>query len=320
MPDYFIYFTLDPASIDVNIHPTKTEIKFENERSIWQILLAAIRETLSKSGALPSIDFDTEGAIEIPVYTENNRHSLKMPDIQVDATYNPFESTSSSVRSSSEFDWAKLYKSSENKREPIQLETNISPDEHSEESFSTCYQYKGKYIITSIKSGLVIVDQYRAHVRVLFDQYLSRIQGKRMVSQRMLFPEIVEFTTSEAIMLPPILEDLHNVGFDIANLGNNSYAINGIPAGIEKLDPTILVKNAVDQAIKTGCHAREKICEAIALSLAKTTAIPSGKNLSVDEMNVLIASLFSSASSTYTPEGKLILSVLSEDELAKRFK
>jgi DNA mismatch repair protein MutL len=322
MPDYFIYFTIDSASIDVNIHPAKTEIKFENEQSVWQILSAAIRESLAKSNAVPSIDFDTEGMIDIPVYTaENSRRPLKMPQVEIDPTYNPFRNTSSVPRERSEFDWSKLYKGFEEEREPVQLEAKISQEgEAPEELFNTCYQYKGRYIVTSLKSGLVIIEQRRAHIRILFDQYLSQIKGHKGISQRILFPEIVEFTSSEAVMLPSILEELYYVGFDLSNLGNNSYAINGVPAGSEKLNSAALVKEAVNYTIETGCHAHEEICEAIALSLAKATAIPVGKNLSADEMNSLIASLFSSPSSTYSPEGKLILSMLTDEELDKRFK
>ncbi|MDR1937408.1 MAG: DNA mismatch repair endonuclease MutL, partial [Tannerellaceae bacterium] len=134
MPDYFIYFTLDPASIDVNIHPAKTEIKFEDEQSVWQILLAAIREALAKSSSVPSIDFNTEGAIDIPVYTSgnNNSHALKMPGVQVDTAYNPFETTSSPPRKSSKFDWAKLYKGFEEERKP-QPDVEIPQNEMIEE-------------------------------------------------------------------------------------------------------------------------------------------------------------------------------------------
>jgi DNA mismatch repair protein MutL len=323
MPDYFIYFTLDPASIDVNIHPTKTEIKFENEQAVWHILLAAIRESLAKSNAIPSINFETEGAIEIPVYRPGNNQPLKAPEVQIDTTYNPFQAKDSSSfqpRKSTEFDWEKLYKKFEEERQPVQLETQMTTDEPVDQYMNNCYQYKGRYIITSLKSGLVVVDQRRAHIRVLFDRYLSQIQRQKGISQQMLFPEILEFTASEAQILPAILEDLYYVGFDISNLGNNTYAINGVPAGIEKLNPSLLVRNAVTYAIETGFQAREEICEAIALSLARATAILSGKSLSADEMNSLIASLFSSHSSTYTPDGKLILSVLTDEELEKRFR
>jgi DNA mismatch repair protein MutL len=320
--DYFIYFTLDPASIDVNIHPTKTEIKFENEQAVWQILLASIREALAKSSSVPSIEFDTEGAIDIPVYNSGaNTQPFKTPEIRLSATYNPFASDKSSSCVISEFDWEKLYKGFEAERQPVQLEVEMPREDEAQElSATACYQYKGRYIITSLKSGLVVVDQHRAHVRVLFDQYLGRIRQQKGVSQQMLFPEIVDFTSSEAVMLPSILEDIYFAGFDITDLGNNSYAINGVPAGIEKLNPALVIKNIVNRTIETGSHTREAIGEAIALSLARSIAIPKGQKLSVDEMNSLIASLFSSTSYSYTPDGKLILSVFSDDELDRRFK
>lgn len=325
MPNYFIYFTLDPASIDVNIHPTKTEIKFENEQSIWQILVAAIRESMAKSNAIPTIDFDTKDAIDIPVYNPSSESakSTYTPGVQVNTNYNPFHNTSSYKRE--EFDWAKLYQNFEEDRNSVQMEADkeAAPPQVQEtlfdESSGTCYQYKGRYIVTAIKSGLALIDQHRGHIRILYDQYVSNIRQRRGASQQLLFPEIVTFTAAEAAMLPSILDELRYIGFDLNNLGNNSYSINGIPAGVENLNPPALVKDAVNHAVETGMKVHEEMAEAIALSLAKAAAIQPNKKLSVEEMDHLIASLFSSSSSTYTPDGKRILSILSDDELDKRF-
>lgn len=334
MPNYFVYFTLDPSSIDVNIHPTKTEIKFENEQPIWQILMAATREALAKSSAIPTIDFDVEDAIDIPVYNpvkKSEPSTYKAPKVQVDSSYNPFDTTS---YKKTEFDWSKLYQGFENDRVAAQLESESfedapieelpaeasNPENLFTEVSNPCYQYKGRYIVTSLKSGLAIIDQHRAHVRILFDQYLSNIRQQQGVSQQVLFPEIVEFTAAEAAVLPSLLEDLRFVGFDLSNLGNDNYAINGLPAGIENLDPVNLVKDIVDRAIETGCEVHEKICEAIALSLAKAAAIRPGKSLSLEEMDHLIASLFSCPDSNLTPDGKTIISMLTDEELERRFK
>lgn len=334
MPNYFIYFTLDPSSIDVNIHPTKTEIKFENEQPIWQILMAATREALAKSSAIPTIDFDVEDAIDIPVYNpvkKSEPTTYKAPKVQVDSSYNPFDTTS---YKKPEFDWSKLYQGFENDRVAVQRESATFEDapieelpaeaSDSENLFTEvsnpCYQYKGRYIVTSLKSGLAIIDQHRAHVRILFDQYLSNIRQQQGVSQQVLFPEIVEFTAAEAAVLPSLLDDLRFVGFDLSNLGNDNYAINGLPAGIENLDPVNLVKDIVDRAIETGCEVHEKICDAIAFSLAKAAAIRPGKSLSSEEMDHLIASLFSCPDSNLTPDGKTIISMLTDEELEKRFK
>ncbi len=335
MPDYFIYFTLDPATIDVNIHPTKTESKFENEQPVWQILCAAVREAIAKSSSIPTIDFDVDGSIDIPVFNAPSS-TFKAPSVQVNSDYNPFKPDTSYQQPS--FDWSKLYKGFEEDRAAAFADESIeaiypenqelssglisdpAPDTLFPEVSSLCYQYKGRYIITSLKSGLLIIDQHRAHVRVLFDQYLTNIRNQQGVSQQLLFPEIVTFTPAEAILVPSLLEDLRYIGFDLSNLGNNSYAINGLPSGVENLDPVALVKDAVSRAIDTGCQVHEEICDALALSLAKAAAIRPGQSLSSEEMDNLIASLFSSSSSSYTPDGKVILSKLTDDELDKRFK
>ena len=338
-PNYFIYFTLDPATIDVNIHPTK--IKFENEQPIWQILMAATREALAKSSAIPTIDFDVEDAIDIPVYNPVKEAApYKAPRVQVNSGYNPFETSS---YKKPEFDWSKLYNDFEGDRNAIRQgaeltgsflasdlsEPTIEADEVVVQDTSgslfndvsnPCYQYKGKYIITSLKSGLALIDQHRAHVRILFDQYITNIRQQRGASQQVLFPEIVEFTAGEATVLPTLLEDMRFIGFDLTNLGNNSYAINGLPAGVENLDPVSLIRNMVDRVIDTGCEVHEEICDSLALSLAKAAAIRPGKILSGEEMDNLLASLFSCQESNLTPDGKTIISKLTDEELEKRFK
>ena len=340
-PNYFIYFTLDPATIDVNIHPTKTEIKFENEQPIWQILMAATREALAKSSAIPTIDFDVEDAIDIPVYNPVKEAApYKAPCVQVNSGYNPFETSS---YKKPEFDWSKLYNDFEGDRNAIRQgaeltgsflasdlsEPTIEADEVVVQDTSgslfndvsnPCYQYKGKYIITSLKSGLALIDQHRAHVRILFDQYITNIRQQRGASQQVLFPEIVEFTAGEATVLPTLLEDMRFIGFDLTNLGNNSYAINGLPAGVENLDPVSLIRNMVDRVIDTGCEVHEEICDSLALSLAKAAAIRPGKIRSGEEMDNLLASLFSCQESNLTPDGKTIISKLTDEELEKRFK
>ena len=343
-PNYFIYFTLDPSTIDVNIHPTKTEIKFENEQPIWQILMAATREALAKSSAIPTIDFDVEDAIDIPVYNPiKETDSFKAPTVQLDSGYNPFKSTatpssyspsSSSASSSSssrksEFDWSQLYQGFESDRdavrkdlemmgEVIDTEANAMPEPVQPSSggealfadtITPCYQYKGRYIITSLKSGLALIDQYRAHVRILFDQYLNNMRQQKGASQQVLFPEIIEFTAAEAAVLPALLEDMRFIGFELSNLGNNSYAVNGLPSGLENVDQVVLIKDIVNRAIETGCEVHEEICESIA-----------GKSLSADEMDHLIATLFSCPDSNLTPDGKTIISLLTDEELEKRFR
>jgi len=329
-PDYFIYMTLDPSMIDVNIHPTKTEVKFENEPSIWHILSSVVRETLGKSDAVPMIDFNTEGAIDIPVYRPVG--DQRPPEVRHNPAYNPFHAASqraSSRPAAAPQDWEKLYRGFENARDlpPDGLtppEAEATPDETARDLFqhlsNSCFQYKNQYIITPLKSGLVLIDQHRAHVRILYDQYLSNVKHQRNVSQKMLFPEIIELTASEAAMIAELSDGLQGLGFDLNPLGNNSYSISGLPAGVEECNPVELLRGLVCDAMETGVGLGDSLSESLALSLARTAAIRSGKALSVEEMESVVAALFASESNRITPDGKIILSVLTDEELAKRFK
>ena len=336
-PSYFVYLTLDPASIDVNIHPTKTEIKFENEQPIWQILMAATREALAKSSAIPTIDFDAEGGLSIPVYNPSKRNAsagggVSAPKLQVDVDYNPFESEPSAPKQ--EFDWTKLYEGFERDREAVgqacRQEQPVAPEEPPvrvpvqeslfAEASTANFQYKGRYVLTTMKSGLALIDQHRAHIRILYEQYGRSIRQKQGASQQLLFPEVVEFTPAEAALMPAIGDDLRFVGFDLNDLGGGSYAINGLPIGIEGIDIVQLLKDIVARCVDVGADAQELLCDAIALSLAKATAIPVGKSLTGEEMDHLIASLFSCQDSNLTPDGKTILTMLTDEELDKRFR
>ena len=340
---YFLYFEVRPANIDVNIHPTKTEIKFENEQAIWQILSAAIKESLGKFNAVPSIDFDTEGMPDIPAFENSPYSGLQMPKTTYNPEYNPFN-TSSSSPSYTRQDakgWDKFYEGLEQQSSPAsafsypddgdyfveqpQEEQNPTLYGQMEESASAetsaqHYQYKGHYIMTSVKSGLMVIDQHRAHVRILYDRYLSQIASRQGASQGMLFPDIVQFSASEIPVLQSIMDDLSYLGFELTDLGGGSYAINGVPAGIEGLQPIELVQNMVHTAIEKGCKVKEEIQSMLALSLAKAAAIVQGQVLSNEEMNHLVDELLTSTSPNYTPDGKPVLVVIQEDELEKLFK
>ena len=164
------------------------------------------------------------------------------------------------------------------------------------------------------------VDQYRAHVRILYDQYLLSLKSKKAASQKLLFPEMISFTAGESAVLPTILEDLYFMGFDLAHLGNNTYSINGVPVGLDKANSIELLKSALYDVLETGLSAHDKITETLALSFAKSAAIQSGKSLTTEEMDNLIANLFSSSSPNIGPDGAIIVSMIEDDEFAKRFK
>lgn len=346
---YFVYFEVDPANIDVNIHPTKTEIKFENEQAIWQILSASAKEALGRSNAVPSIDFDTEGMPDIPAYDPlpyaGSAPAAAPPVTSYDPTYNPFDikhvAPSSYASRSSALGWEPFYQGLEKKPQQVEMDWKDSfpeemPQEEPEvelpaeptlhdssvavEKAAQHYQFKGKYILTSVKSGLMIIDQQRAHVRILYDQYMEQIAARKAASQGMLFPDMVHFSASELPVLESIMDDLSALGFDLSNLGGGSFAINGVPAGIEGLNPEQLVTNMVHTAIEKGCKVKEEVQSMLALSLAKAAAIVPGQVLTNDEMNGLIEGLFSVSTPNYTPDGKTVLAVIKEDEIEKLFK
>lgn len=321
---YFLYFDVDPKDIDVNIHPTKTEIKFENEQPIWQILCAAVRESLGRFNDIPAIDFDTEGRPEIPTYGGGG--DSVAPRVNVNPQYNPFSSPrgSSPVHSAPK-NWESLYAGLQSQpvteTEP-QTPANLFDEEEKQEVGSpidekspTHYQYKNRYIMTAVRSGLMIIDQHRAHVRILYEEYLSRSSDHREETQKVLFPETVQFTASEQILLDKILPIMRDLGFELTSLGGGSYAINGVPASLDTTNVSKTVSDMAQAAIEKGSAVRDDLNRAIALSLARSAAIPVGRPLTNEEMERIINSLFSCSNSNYTPDGKNILCILKQEEI-----
>ena len=343
MPNYFINFTVEPSQIDVNIHPTKTEIKFENEQAIWQIISATVKEALGKFSAVPSIDFDMADAPEIPIFQKNN--PVAPPKSNFNPSYNPFKMSTGENSRRPDFDWNKLYAGFTSGEVPVvgkEEESEIftsaidkEDDELPEENLivqsvistdnmgdtgGSFMQIRGRYILTNVKSGLMIVDQYRAHVRILFDRYMSCIQAKQGVSQRTLFPEIIQLTTAQVAILQNIMADLQFLGFDLSDMGNNVYSVNGIPSGIEGVNIETLIWNMLETATEKGRDVKTDVHERLALSLAEAAAIPYGQVLSSLEMEQLVSDLLASVMPNYTPDGKTVISILSNDEITKRFK
>ena len=344
---YFLYFEVDPANIDVNIHPTKTEIKFENEQAIWQIISAAVKESLGKFNAVPSIDFDTEDMPDIPAFEQNL--PPEPPRVQYNSDFNPFKTSSSGSGggvtgySRQKVEWEDLYggleKASKMNR-PVINEPEAEPDYFSPAAPeapavvpSTLYanesivekgnlhlQFKGRFILTSVKSGLMLIDQHRAHIRVLFDRYMMQIRQKQGMSQGVLFPEILQLPVSEAAVLQSIMDDLSAVGFELSDLGGGSYAINGIPAGIEGLNPVELVRSMLHTAMEKGNDVKEEVQSILALTLSRAAAIVYGQVLSNEEMVNLVDNLFACVAPNYTPDGKVVLSTIKEEEIEKLFR
>ena len=335
---YFIYFEVDPANIDVNIHPTKTEIKFENEQAIWQILSASVKESIGMFNDVPTIDFDTEDKPDIPVYNPEMSTAAAAPKISLNPGYNPFKSSSSTgavpmgagfsvPKSKPQVDdkWEQLYEGLKDQDDVQGMEQTMvfsgdssqdnTPDSIIAEKSPAHYQYKGKYIMTAVKSGLMIIDQHRAHVRVLFEQYLRQLADRTFHSQKVLFPEVVQFPMSEKVIFEKILPEMESMGFELEDLGGGSYAVNSVPGGLEGLNPLKLVQDMVSSAVEKGVSAIDEINQTLALSLARQAAIPQGQILSNEEMEGLVNDLFACQNVNYTPDGKSVLCILRQQEI-----
>ncbi len=312
---YFIFFQVDPANIDVNIHPTKTEIKFENEQEIWSIIVAAVRDALGKFNAVPTIDFDVEGRPDIPTYDAKGLTDVKVPRVQVNPSYNPFASRSESRKPKRQ--WEKLYEqatASQNTQNTPSTQ-DLFPD--SQEMSSQHFQYKGQYILTAVQSGLMMVDQRRAHVRILYERYMKQMQEHTAATQGLLFPELLELSPSDAVLLTSILDDVRALGFDITPLGGGAFSIVGTPS--EQINPVAVVQQMVESVkMQDGNHG-DALHHQLALVLAQNNAIEVGEVLTPIQMETLIGDLFQCENPNLSPNGKTILTILTQEMIDKMF-
>ena len=286
-PNYFLNFSVDPGSIDVNIHPTKTEIKFENDQPIWQIINAAVKEALGRFSLAPTIDFDNEDAPEIPTFSASRR-DVEQPEIALDSSYNPFnqprKSSSSVVGRASSInrsnsndsarDWDKLYENFSRESTSSIVESSVDdlppssePEQQtiSDEDISMkAMQVKGRYILSQAKSGIMIIDQHRAHVCVLFNRFMAQRRTNVLHSQRLLFPEVLHLTQPQSLIVEEIAEDLRLVGFDLSSLGGNDWSVNGVPSDIDGLDVQDLLNKVIESVIDGGESLSDRLFEHVA--------------------------------------------------------
>ena len=341
-PNYFLRFTVDPQSIDVNIHPTKTEIKFEDEMPIWQILAAGVKEALGRFNEVPAIDFDTQDAPSIPAF--NTHVEVHHPEIEVDTSYNPFKTTASNGALTSRLrhhdddrqpmsNWDELFANFERKkREGLQSTMAQQPDENEPQAQpdvdpvlpmgdlqSVYLQLKGRYILSPAKSGLMVIDQHRAHVRILFDRYINRLHTGSMSSQTVLFPEVLHLSAAQSVALEELLPEMEKMGFALSPLSGNDWAVNAIPAGLDGVDATTMVHQILDSVENGGMPVKKRILEHLALTVARSAAIPVGRTLMQEEMDILMADLLRLPDPNYTPDGKTIITVIPMEQINKLF-
>jgi DNA mismatch repair protein MutL len=338
IPTYFIYFNVDPENIDINIHPTKTEIKFESENAIWQLLLAAVREGLGKFNVVPSIDFDQSGSIDIPIAPKST-DGLYRPEIQTDPNFNPFQEKPTNRTAHGHFEknnqdrnWEKLYEvfNNDSKKEDFQIvipneqeqQTQINPFHNDVPAFNfrNMILLKGKYLLTPVKSGLMVIDQRRAHQRILYEQFLKMMDSHMGLCQQLLFPQTLELQPVDSAMIQMILPELNEMGFDLREFGPNTYIISGMPAFLNEMDAKAIIELFLEEYKNSGTDLKERARERLAESLAIASAIGYGHNLNHDEAGELIDNLFACNTPNYSPTGKPVLEIIPMEEIEKKMK
>ncbi|MCE2495288.1 MAG: DNA mismatch repair endonuclease MutL [Flavobacteriales bacterium] len=323
-PSYFLYLEVDPQTIDVNIHPTKTEIKFEDEKAIYAILRSAIRKSLGQYNISPSLDFERETSFDdIPL---NPDGPIRVPTIEVDPDYNPFDADTGSSGGGggdasgrrpkthqNQFDWTSVY------REPEEVES--TPNLPMEEERSVlAYQLQGKYILTHIKSGFMIIDQHRAHQRILFEQFQKSLSRQNTATRQLLFQQTLELGAGDLSLIEEQQEALQQLGFDIERFGHQAIVVRGIPPGVRETGVLGLIEKMLDDLKNHRNELGGDNLDNLARFMARNLAVRSGAKLEKEEMHQLVDELFACEQPFVAPNGKSVLITLSLDELDKRFQ
>lgn len=310
IPSYFIYFEIDPSKIDVNIHPSKTEVKFEDERPIWQILLSSVKEAIGRNNLSPSLDFDKEGVIDIPVLTKDTE--IRLPGIDTNPEYNPFAGEKA-------YDRPKQRNSYLDKRSSG-WEQLFEPLPQLAGSAVRKLQVKNKYILSPVKSGLMVIDQKRAHERILYERMLHALQKQQPLAQQSLFPEAIQFNAADYQVCLEMLDELEKIGFDIRDFGNNSVVVHGFPVELSLVSVGRKLEQMIEQYKSLQGDLNMGTLERIARATALASAVDYGKQLSDLEIQELVDQLFACSNPNHSPSGKLIVKIIEIEELESHFK
>ncbi len=330
-PSYFLFIEIDPKEIDINIHPTKTEIKFQDEKIIYSILKSAVRQSLGKFSITPSLNFDAEPTFDFKIPPKGQ--VIKPPQIRLNPDYNPFESHDKAItereRRNRE-NWEKLYpeRNFTSGKESIKTspETGQTPDmlidtEQESVPVNNLFQLHRRYILTQIKSGLMAIDQQKAHERILFERFADILRTQESLSQQELFPINLSLSPTDAELLLDILEDLNMIGFNIEpnNEKKFRFIISGTPADLTNINVEELIEGILEnfKRNRTDLNLDKKIN--LARSMAKNISIKSGKILQQEEMKIIIDELFACKAPEISLDGEAIISIISIEELEKRF-
>ena len=351
VPSYFLYLEVDPATIDINIHPTKTEIKFEDEQAIWHIVNACVRESIGKHNLMPTIDFDQRGAIDIPI-PPGRGSNIAPPQIEINRNYNPFQQDYHQENRATQ--WEKLYQgmerengerrtengewrteNGERRTENEVVKWDFTTDEQKEnegnqtilslgreQQFQTgnFLQLKNRYLLTPVKSGLMVIDQREAHARILYEKFMQNFSTHLSASQRQLFPPVLQLNAADGEILNALREQLQELGFEIRPEEGHLFYIDGTPGVLSHLDAKELVENVIASFQYRPVDLMEEIKGQLALVLAQSSAVNYGISLQQEEMSALFNQLFTCKLPGFSPSGKKIISIIPLGEIENLLK
>jgi len=332
---YFLYLEVDPKTIDINIHPTKTEIKFEDEHTLYALLRSAVKHSLGQFNIAPVLDFERSNNMDTP-YAFKDKQGLN-PNVEVDKNFNPFKNEKSSNGFSQSYkkeavgNWESLYvglesKGNNSKQDFSEVEfeseevTGSMFDENSSEKAQKTFQLHNKYIVNTVKSGMLIINQHRAHQRVLYEDFLQHITVKEAVSQQLLFPLKLEFSNSEITILQSLKEQLEQTGFIFSKLENNIVELSGVPVSVSEANVSLVLEQLINDVENEVPNSNFSQTDLLAKSLAKSLAIKTGQRLTIEEQEHLVNRLFGCKEPSISPTNKQTFVIMSVDDLDNKFK
>ena len=334
-PSYFLYLQVPPHTIDINIHPTKTEIKFDDEHSLYAILRSAVKHSLGQFNVAPVLDFERDSNLDTPYQYKDKEADF--PTIQVDSSFNPFATDKPAAKSLSSFgsykretstaSWESLYvglKQEAQELEQFSFESEevtgkLFDDEVEETKTSSTYQIHKKYIVSAIKSGMLVIYQGRAHQRVLYEQFLTNITVQKASSQQLLFPLELYFSSDEMILLKELQSTLENTGFVFDAFNTDSVQISGLPILMAESEVSIVLEELINNLHNEIPESSFSQSDSVAKSMAKSMAVKTGTYLSMKEQENLVNSLFACKDPNFSPFQKPTFITLTVEDLDKRF-
>jgi len=335
-PGYFLNLEVDPGTIDINIHPTKTEVKFDDEHTLYAMLKSTVKHSLGQFNVVPALDFEQDQNLDTP-YSYKNKQ-VGIPQVVVDASFNPFETTVKTSKGNNSTGnykkpkvegWENLYAGLETKVESnvshLEFESEVvnssifDDEKESIEPTTTTFQLRKKFIITTIKSGMVVINQSRAHQRVLYENFLKNITIKEAVSQQLLFPLTLSFSPGEMNILKEIKDNLCTVGFVFGDLDDEGVEIKGVPVLVVESEVQMIMEQLMSDFQQEVPGDSFSQSDMLAKTLAKTLSVKTGESLDEFSQVKLVNDLFACKETTLSPFNKKVYVTITENDIERKF-